>query len=45
MKDRIIWIDWAKTLGIWSAVLGHFTIVYPDINGFLHIVSTCHFSF
>ncbi len=35
-KTRQTWIDYAKTLGIFLVVLGHFDNVNSDINGFIY---------
>lgn len=35
MKERVIWVDWAKAIGICLVVLGHYMLPNTDVRGYI----------
>lgn len=37
MKGRVVWVDWAKALGIYFVVLGHYILPNAEVRGYIYM--------
>lgn len=44
-KERFIWVDWVKSLGIYLVVLGHYDLSNKDVTGYIFMFHMALFFF